>query len=113
MFFAYQCFSRNCASLLPLPSIIENNQELTFAKGNKERIEIIIASRVLDKFPLINAKKHTEARPRTNIHMYVHIYMMHIYARIYVSLLHIKYKRSSAPVHTCVIYAYTHTRIYS
>jgi len=46
--------------------IIDHRKQLSvldgnIRNGNKQRAEIIIANRVLDKFPLINAKKRTEA----------------------------------------------------
>jgi len=78
-------------------SIIDHRKQLSaldgnIRDGNKQRAEIIIANRVPDKFPLINAKKRTEAPtytratecPRIHVYMYAYIHLMHSWrARTY------------------------------
>lgn len=71
----YLCMSVFIIDHRKQPSTLDGN----IRNGNKQRVEIIIASRVLDKFPLINAKKRTEAPtyrraaeyPRTHTHIYI------------------------------------------
>ena len=69
------------------PSALDGN----IRNGNKQRVEIIITSRVPDKFPLINVKKRTEAPTYRRAAEYTRTYIrtyIHAYTCAYIHFVH-------------------------